>query len=644
MISQKTIEEVKRKTNLVDLVGESVVLRKQGGNFTGLCPFHAEKTGSFTVREQDGFYYCFGCGASGSAVRFAMETRGLGFPEAIEFLANRAGIIVEYEEGGARPAQKSKDTKRLYELTQAAQRLYGKALQGAPKEVQLYLEKRGLTPELVSQFGLGYAPGQWRFISDELRKSLKAADQDLIDAGLAKKNSRGELYDLQRGRLIFPIMADLKRVAGFGGRVIPGLIQEHDGQDPPKYINSPESEIYKKSDVLYGLPLALQSVKATNRVTIVEGYLDVISMFSQGVTNVVATCGTALTAEHVKRLGRLCKRVNLLFDGDRAGRKAASSVFPLFLNSGLDVQGYFLPSGDDPDTFARRAGGSLSAELESLPQRSAFESFLEGLVLRHGSESVSELGSAALGAVADEAVSWIGRVESPFERDALIDQAALFLRIAPSRLSAGVTVNVGGSPAAAQPTASQRASAGGAPATVPEGGSALSALGRLDRQIVEIAMAGRGTLSQRILTDSDLVDGLHPAVFRFVSELNEILSSEDHYGVVSSSGSGIAGSGPTAGTELLSEQKEAVLQLLKRFGADWVALWRHADKLRQDPEVDLDKSFNQCVLMVRKRRVEKALELLQSQIRYATDLRDKLALGQKVVELSRERQLLSNVG
>ena len=433
MISQDTLEEIKNNVRLVDVIGSHVQLTRRGTNYIGLCPFHSEKSPSFNVHESDNFFHCFGCNASGNVISWFMQFEGLSFPDAVEAIGERYGIVIKREGGRSARGKKPLDVKPLYALNSLALTFYQHALQKAPPILTSYLDSRGLTEDVTQYFGIGFAPSGWRHLV-EFCRSRKITDELLLSSGLARRNSKGELYDTFRGRLLFPVRIDPKRIAGFGGRIVPGL--EEGTDEAPKYINSPETPIYQKSSILYGLPQALATIRDTKEIIIVEGYMDVISLHTVGVTNAVATCGTALTSEHVRRLKSLGNRVLLLFDGDKAGRAAASKCFNTFINSGVDTRVLFLDEKQDPDSIARAYGSETYKFLASQELRPLLNCWIEHLVVQSGFERISDLGAAQRGKISSSVAVALRSVENQVEREELIQNAAFHLKTSKEDMAA----------------------------------------------------------------------------------------------------------------------------------------------------------------------------------------------------------------
>jgi DNA primase len=346
------IDDLLSRVDIVEVVDRHVKLRRAGRNYQACCPFHQEKSPSFTVSQEKQFYYCFGCGASGNAVGFLMGHLHLSFVEAVEQLARTAGVEVP-REGGDAP--KGPDRKPLYDCLDKAARFYQSQLENprVRERALAYLRKRQLSPEIVKRFGLGFAPPGWDHLTGQFGKD--AAGMKLLQqTGMVVQNDRGNLYDRFRDRLMFPIRDPKGRTIAFGGRVF--------GDEKPKYLNSPETEIFHKGETLYGFHEARLHTQKLDRFVVVEGYMDVIALAQNGISFAVATLGTACTREHVEILFRHVNEVVFCFDGDRAGRAAAwralENTLPA-LREGRSVRFHFLPDGEDPDTLVRKDGPEL---------------------------------------------------------------------------------------------------------------------------------------------------------------------------------------------------------------------------------------------------------------------------------------------
>ncbi|MCO5102288.1 MAG: DNA primase [Burkholderiaceae bacterium] len=405
MIPQAFIQDLLARVDIVDVVGRSVKLRKSGANFVGLCPFHGEKTPSFSVSPSKQFYHCFGCGAHGSAIGFLMEHGGLGYVDAIEELARSVGVEVPREGGTALESR----SPALLGLLEQAARHYRRRLKDAPQAIE-YLVGRGLQGTTAARFAIGYAPAQWRGLE------AAVADYDapqMVAAGLVVEGEGNKRYDRFRDRIMFPIRNPRGQVIGFGGRVL--------GAGEPKYLNSPETSLFSKGRELYGLYEAREAIRREDSVIIVEGYLDVVMLSQHGIGNVVATLGTATTPEHLRKLLRLVDRVVFAFDGDAAGRKAAWRALEASLSQTDDtkrIEFLFLPVEHDPDSYVRAFGadGFRDALAGALP--------LSELLVRGLSERVDLAVSEGRARLLAEARPMLHALAAPALRLQLVHRLA----------------------------------------------------------------------------------------------------------------------------------------------------------------------------------------------------------------------------
>lgn len=357
-IPETVIQQVLDSVDIVDLVGEYLTLKKAGGHWKGLCPFHQEKTPSFTVNPALQIYKCFGCGKGGNAVGFVMEAEGLSFPESVRLLAKRCGVVVP-DTRGDQPETRSVE-EQLLQVNRAALehfRLQFKRETARGGALADYVKRRGLTAELVERFQLGWAPDEWQSFREH-GASLGFADETLVESGLVLRSDKGgRLYDRYRGRLVFPIRNVSGAVIGFGGRLIA------DAEDQPKYINSPETRLYHKGRSLYGLFEAKNEARRRKEIVLVEGYMDLIALHAAGFGHAVASLGTALTGDQALVLKRFAERVVFLYDGDSAGQAAMARGAASLLEAGLDLRVGRLPDGEDPDDFLKARGAEAMAEL-----------------------------------------------------------------------------------------------------------------------------------------------------------------------------------------------------------------------------------------------------------------------------------------
>ena len=407
MIPESFIQELLHRVDVVDLIDGFVPLKKAGANYAACCPFHNEKSPSFTVSPTKQFYHCFGCGAHGTAISFLMEYSGLGFVDAIKDLSSRVGLQVPEDEG--RRAHDGPKITALTDLMARAAKYYYEQLKRSETAID-YLKARGVSGEIAQKFGIGYAPDGWQ--------NLGAAFDDytiseLQVAGLVIKNEQGRLYDRFRDRVMFPIMNQKGEVIAFGGRVM--------GEGEPKYLNSPETPLFEKGREVFGLPQARAALRDKDTAIVVEGYMDVVALAQHGVGNAVATLGTATTATHVQKLLRQVDRIVYCFDGDNAGRKAAWRALENSLEALPEQKSIgfvFLPDGEDPDSYVRSQGTEAFERLimQAMPLS---EFLLRELASR--CDMTSAEGRAKLVA---EAKPLLGRLQTPLLRLQLVKRLA----------------------------------------------------------------------------------------------------------------------------------------------------------------------------------------------------------------------------
>ncbi len=364
MLPREVIEEIRERTDIADVVSTVVTLRRKGSSLMGLCPFHQEKSPSFSVVPSKGIYHCFGCQEGGDVFAFIQKTRGVSFFEAVKELGESVGIHVEERELSREERQRIRARASLHDVLRLAADWFHMSLVARPsgREALEYLNGRGTDRGTIERWKLGYAPDTWDGLLTHLHNEGVSADL-AIRAGLARpsRNRQGSAYDLFRGRVIVPIEDGRGRVVAFGGRILP----QYDRDETPKYVNSPETPVYKKSSVLFGLPKARSAIQRRGRALIVEGYFDVISLHQAGFQEAIATCGTALTTEHLKALRPLTRAVVALFDADEAGQRAAERSLPLFVDAGIEARRLELGEAKDPDEFVQTEGPeALEAALD----------------------------------------------------------------------------------------------------------------------------------------------------------------------------------------------------------------------------------------------------------------------------------------
>ncbi len=407
MIPESFIQDLLARVDIVDLVDSYVPLKKAGANYAACCPFHNEKSPSFTVSPTKQFYHCFGCGAHGTAIGFVMEYQGVGFIDAVKDLASRAGMVVPENEG-FKPEQQGQTRNLVDAMTRAAQ-YYKDQLKKSPRAIE-YCKKRGLTGEIAARFGMGYAPDGWQ--------NLDAVFPDynselLLTAGLVIENEAGRRYDRFRDRLMIPIINPKGEIIAFGGRII--------DQGEPKYLNSPETPLFEKGRELFGLPQARQALRETDTAIVTEGYMDVIALAQNGVGNAVATLGTATTPTHVQKLLRQVDRIVFCFDGDSAGRKAAWRALENALEALVDnkqIGFVFLPPEHDPDSFIREHGK------ESFDRAVAQATPLSDVLLRELAQRCDLTSSEGKAKLIYEAKPLLHKLSTPLLRLQLVKRLA----------------------------------------------------------------------------------------------------------------------------------------------------------------------------------------------------------------------------
>jgi len=412
-------QDLLNRVDVVDVVQRYVQLRKAGANYVGLCPFHSEKTPSFSVSPAKQFYHCFGCGAHGNAIGFLMAYASMGYVDAVKELASQAGMQVP--ESRPRTPEEAARRERepdLYALMEKAMNFYRGELKSSPRAIE-YLKGRGLTGEIAARYRIGYAPDDWQ----SLKQIFEYSDSSLVECGLVI-DTEGKRYDRFRDRILFPILNARGAVVGFGGRIL--------DKGEPKYLNSPETPLFEKGRELYGLPQARDAIRAASRVLVVEGYMDVVALAQFGVGYAVATLGTATTPVHVSKLLRLADELVFCFDGDAAGRKAAWRALEVSLPLAPDhkpIRFLFLPEGEDPDTYVRKHGReALEARVREAETLSQF--LLSQL--RAEADLATPEGRARLVSLSK---SHIQKITAPALRLQLINEIAQLARVAEGEIA-----------------------------------------------------------------------------------------------------------------------------------------------------------------------------------------------------------------
>ena len=441
-IPESKIQEIKDRIDIVEVVSGYLPLKRSGVNNQGLCPFHQEKTPSFNVNSSRQIFHCFGCGVGGNVFTFMMRMEGLSFPEAVKRLGEKVGVEIEEEEVSPAEIRRRESRERLARINEVAGRFYHQLLleDAAGAAGRRYLRQRGYEGETVRAFQLGFAPEGWETLAKHLAGG-KFSAEDVRKTGLVRpgKQGRGD-YDLFRNRLLFPIHDLQGSVVAFGGRVLDNSL--------PKYINSPETDIYHKGRILYGLYQARDAIRQSDKVLVVEGYFDVLALHRAGFSNAVATCGTALTPDHARLLKRYAEKILLIFDEDAAGRQATFRAMDALLPSGLAVSVVAMPAGEDPDSLLKTKGAEgFQKCLEAA--RPVLEVFIEDQ-LRINDESVEGRARAA-----EQALERIRRLPGDLERSLYLKRLAELVGIdaedLKAQLKSGKQQHPSGHRAAARP-------------------------------------------------------------------------------------------------------------------------------------------------------------------------------------------------
>lgn len=406
-IPEQKIEEIRNSANIVDIISGYVQLKKRGKNFIGLCPFHQEKTPSFTVSDDKQIYHCFGCGNGGNIFKFLMEFKNISFIEAVEEVAESLGIKIQYDKDVY--DEKQNELEEYYEINLVAARYFSDCLlkSNEGEEAREYLKRREIKLQSQRSFGIGYAPYGWNnFLLHARENKIDLSKAKLL--GLIDINDKGEYYDKFRHRIIYPIFSPNGRVIAFGGRTL----EKRD--DIAKYLNSPESPIYSKRKSLYGLFQSKDDIRKLDRAILVEGYMDLISLYQAGIKNVVASSGTSLTDEQVQLLSRFTKNIIILFDADPAGQKASIRSIEILLKQNFDVKVITLPQGEDPDSFINKSGKDKFDELVN-----SARNFLEYQTAQFEAQGLFDEPAKATGAIR-ELVRTLSLVDDELKRNLLL--------------------------------------------------------------------------------------------------------------------------------------------------------------------------------------------------------------------------------
>ena len=411
-IPDHIIDEIRDRTDIVAVIADHVVLKKTGKNFKGLCPFHSEKTSSFSVSPDKRIYHCFGCGTGGNVFKFLMQIQSISFPEALRVLAERAGIPLPKNSSNHATDPKQRERDSLRKLNEAATR-YFQSLLKSPEgglSARNYLTSRHFEAEILERYRIGWATPTWKGLLTHVQQKSSVTQEQLIQSGLIiKKEDSSTVYDRFRGRVIFPIKDLHSNIIGFGGRSI-------NQEDQPKYLNSPETLLYQKSETLFGMDQAKQAIRKENQVVLVEGYFDQMRAVQHGIENVVATCGTALTTKQASMLRNHAETAILIFDSDTAGRSAAKKGFDILMEHAMNVKIVVLPEGQDPDSYIQEQGAENF--LEKIRNAKHFmESYIDALVRETPSKTPADKVS-----MANQILPLLAKIKNTVERSAWLEK------------------------------------------------------------------------------------------------------------------------------------------------------------------------------------------------------------------------------
>ena len=418
-IPDSVIDEVRDRTDIVEVVSQSVALKKVGKNYKGLCPFHSEKTPSFTVSPEKRIYHCFGCGAGGNVFKFVMDTQNISFLEAVQKFSQNAGISIPQPDARHLNDPANKEREALKKINELAASYFFSLFNDAEAGLAArnYLKRRHFTGDILGQYKIGWSAKGWKGLSKHFQKTGNLSRKAVLQSGLViEKEDGSNVYDRFRGRVIFPIKDLHGSVIGFGGRAIVD-------DENPKYLNSPETPLYQKSQVLFGMDIAKQAIRKEDQAVLVEGYLDQMRATQHGILNTVATCGTALTPKQASILRNYTSNVVLVFDSDKAGRAAADKGFEVLREKGIKVKIVFLPEGQDPDSFIHEKGAEKFIEKIKIA-KPFLESYIDTVVASKNNNSPSEVVE-----MANKVLPMVGKVDNLVERNSLLEYFSFRVKI-----------------------------------------------------------------------------------------------------------------------------------------------------------------------------------------------------------------------
>ena len=594
-IPPEKIEEIRSANDIVDVISQHVRLRKRGKNFVGLCPFHQEKTPSFTVSSEKQVYHCFGCAKGGNVITFVMEFEKVSFTEAVRSLAEKAGIVISFTEVDQ---ERQNEIEALYNVCRFAGLHFHNNLTKTDegRTALEYFHQRGFTDETIRAFGLGYSLNSWDGLVHRAKEDGLDRD-DLLKAGLIRVREDGRDYDYFRGRAMFPILSTTGRVVGFGARKL--------REDDPlgKYINSPETPIYSKSRILYGLFHSKEAVRAQDNALMVEGYADLISLYQAGIQNVVASSGTALTEEQVQLISRYGKKLTLVYDADSAGSNATLRGMDVALAQDLDVSIVELPEGEDPDSFVRKSGGKEFQKL--LDQGVSFIDFKAKQFLRAGSFSTPEGKTQAVRSI----VQSIAKMKDELKRNFYIKEVAAKYDVYESVLYRELEKwtgdrGRGGTFGGPRSENAQRTNAGADQTGVPLASTERKAAPAAERDILKLLLENQSDMIEFVFSYITIADITDPQIRKIVEYL---LSRFDERG-------------PAEVTEIVGEMEDP---LLKSIVTDTVMSKYELSKQWENNQGDIEVAdprmiARDAIVAIKKKILQKLVEENQRALKDAS--------------------------
>lgn len=610
-IPEHIIEEIRHRSDIVEVIGEHVRLQKRGKNFLGLCPFHAEKTPSFNVNPELAIYKCFGCGKSGSVINFIMDVNALSFPEAVRHLARRIGMVIDEDQQSDTERAEHMRTDAAHRALGAASEFYEQQLHDVNGKVALrYLVGRGLDEATIRSFHCGYSPDDWQTTGMELI-SRGYSEQTMEDAGLIIRRDDGGMYDRFRGRVMFPIHDVMGRVVGFGARVV------HADSGGAKYVNSPQSRVYDKSRVVYGLYQAKNEIRKLDRAILTEGYADTITLHQNGFTNAVASSGTALTTEQLKLISRYSKNIVIAYDGDDAGIQATIKAIDLAIPLGFEVSIVSLPDSEDPDTFVRSRGAE--AFVRQLRDAQSFIDFLADRYKIQGQLSTPK-GTAD---VVRSLVKLISGMDDALHRDLLIRQISARFSMREDMLYAELAHIKGTSVQRTSKPFSPSAQSSTPPTSSPISRQSQSPLYAEERSLLLCGLRSTDTLrlmeTEFGVTHELFVNTVAQNIFAAMIHAHH--NGLDHTSIITD-------------PAILSEEERSVVSDILFNDRQPSEQWRRFSV--ELGQTDVRSVISDAILRIRLRNVLKELATIKDAVQHD----ESIELLQRFQELSRRRQEL----